>query len=502
MVVEKKDPAMIPTGRDMLSEDRLLWELWLNHGLDDDALRARFRELDEAASGEYLVSNALYGCFEDRLERLAGSEEGSAPPGLTAAIRRMRDGRPVRLTPEVPEGKLLALLTLRPAPGTTLAAECSAAAGRVTSWGALRRAACRANVVPAVVISAAALGIASAFPAAEWASLQEAAEGIARRNERLLDLIRRVLDASAGAGLSPVLLKETALLGDVYGAADRMIGDIDILYAPSEIDESEKVLLGMGYTPFEGIWSRAWYRENHHHLAPLVSAREAVKIEPHMGIWIPSGPSSPIVPEIIAASHPHPTFRAGRPSATHLLFHMLVDLHGNASIGKLGQAADIAALVSAEGGSIEARGLADLSRRTGATPFVEDSLFLLSRIYGDRFIGAVPGMGALLPAKGPALERRLLRSMALANAFGFDPAASDVSLAGARLIHRALLMPGTRLGRVSFVMSSVFGKGKTEEGAGAISMRGNVSRGKAFFRAVTFPFRLAFKAASRPKHRA
>jgi hypothetical protein len=89
--------------------------------------------------------------------------------------------------------------------------------------------------------------------------------------------------------------------------------------------------------------------------------------------------------------------------------------------------------------------------------------------------------------------------MALANVYGFEPGASTISLAGVRLIHRALLMPGNWVGRSAYVVRSVFEENGTEEGAGAISRRDSVGRGKAFFRAVTFPFRLALRAASRPR---
>ncbi len=483
---------------DVIAEDRLLWEFWLNHGLDSESLRRRLDELPPAANGSYLALNALYGCFETALAQLAeaGPSGAARPRAIAEALGRVDEGPHPRVSLDTPEGRLLALLSLRPSEGSEAAAGAVEEASRVTCWAAFVRAAGRSNLVPAVVTALERCGLRERFPEGPLRVLREAAEGIRARNRRLLSLLARLLEAFAARGLSPVLLKETALQGDLYrGEGDRMIGDLDILFPASEVDEAERLLVSMGYTSFEGIWSRAWYREHHHHLAPLVSPSEAVKIEPHTGIWIPTGPSAPVIPEMIAGSRPHPSLRARRPSTTHLLFHLLVDLHGNASVGKLGQAADAAGLLQAEGKHIDTGALTDLARRTGAIPFIEDSLFILARAYGEEFLDrAAPSLRPLRAAGTPTLERRVLRRLALSTLCGFEPRASTLSLAGLRLVHKALLRPSGRTARAAFLIRSAFGSSGGEEGMGALARQTRATRAGMLARAAVFPFRFAFRA--------
>ncbi|MBI3448590.1 MAG: nucleotidyltransferase family protein [Acidobacteria bacterium] len=475
------------SAQDVLGEDRLLWEFWLHHGYEAEGLRARLRELPPDANGDYLAANSLYGCFEEGLLDLLSTESAGS---LLPAARRVAEGPAPRVTLDDPEGKLLALVSLRPERGRAIAE----AASRVRSWPAFHRAVGRANLVTAAA-PALALG-GDAVDAGTREALTRAAAGIRARNERLLDLLSRLLDAFAAAGLTPILLKETALQQLAFtGPGDRMIGDLDILFADSEVDAADRILESMGYASFEGIWSRAWYREHHHHLAPRVSAAEAVKIEPHTGIWIPSGSCAPILPEMIAASRPHPRLRARRPAPAHILFHLLIDIHGNVSIGKMYQVADVAALLRVEGREIDPSVLTDLAQRTGATAFLEDSLFVLARAYGEAFIaGSCPGLERLIPRRRPTLEHAGLRRLALMNLCGFEPSASPLSIAGIRLLHKTLLRPGGRSGRVAFLLRALSGGEGESEGMGDIARRSRNSRAGQLARAATFPFRAAYRA--------
>ncbi len=483
---------------DVLAEDRLLWEFWLNHGLDPEALRGRFRELPPEANGAYLAANALYGGFESGLRRLVEAERAMAPSGveIQSVLRGFLDGPAVRVTPDGPEGRLLAALSTRPEQGGPEARRAEEAARGVRSWPAFLRAACRSNLVLPVAESLESCAPEGSVPEEIRHGLERAATGIRDRNRRLLGLLSRLLQAYEAAGVSAVLLKESALLLDVYaGEGDRMIGDLDLLFASADVDRAEKVLVEMGYVPFEGIWSRAWYRAHHHHLAPLVSAAEAVKIEPHTGIWIPTGSSAPIIPEMIAASSPHPALSARKPAATHLLFQMLVDLHGNASIGKLGQMADLVALLRAAGSEVDAALLSDLARRTGSLPWVQDSLWLITEVYGRELLEEhAAGLRALAEGGPPSAERRLLRRVARANLFGFEPGASSLSVAGVRLVHRALMHPGGRLARAGFLLRSALGLSREEAGAGPLARQDRSSPIRHVGRAITFPVRIVAQA--------
>jgi hypothetical protein len=483
---------------DVLAEDRLLWEFWLNHGLDHEALRKRFRELPPEANGEYLAGNALYGGFESGFRRLVEAERAMAPSGveIQSVLRGFLEAPAVRVTPDVPEGRLLAALSTRSEPGGPEARRTEEASRGVRSWPAFLRAACRSNLVLPVADSLQRCAPEGIVPEGIRHGLERAASGIRERNRRLLALLRRLLEAYESSGVSVVLLKESALLLDVYaGEGDRMIGDLDLLFASPEVDKAEKVLVEMGYTPFEGIWSRAWYRNHHHHLAPLVSATEAVKIEPHTGIWIPTGSSAPIIPEMIAASSPHPALAARKPAATHLLFQMLVDLHGNASIGKLGQMGDVVALLRAAGSEVDAALLSDLARRTGSLPWVQDALYLITEVHGREMLERhAPGLRALQEGGPLSAERRFLRRVARANLFGFEPGASTLSVAGVRLVHRALMHPGGRLARAGFLLRSALGLRREEAGAGPLARQARSSSIRHLGRAITFPVRILAQA--------
>lgn len=484
---------MHPT-EEVLAEDRLLWEFWLNHGLDGEALRRRWSDLPEGANGDYLASNSLYGGFEEGLLRLARESRALNAAGvdLEREIRSFLQEATGQGEAWGAEARLLSALSLQPAPGGPEAEEAAARAGEVRAWGRFLRAACRSNLVLPVARSLEDPEISARFPERARTGLIRAAEGIRSRNERLLELLRRILDAYAAAGLNPMLLKESALFLDLYPeAGDRMVGDLDLLFPGSEIDPAEKLLIDLGYVPFEGIWSRAWYRAHHHHLAPLVSAGEAVKIEPHQGIWIPTGSSSPIIPEILAASGPHPALPARRPSATHLAFHLLIDFHGNASIGKLGQMSDAARFLRERGAEVDTAGITDLARRTGSLPFLQDSLHLMRTVYGAGFMAAAaPGLAGLAGEEPVSLERRMLRRLALRNLPGFEPETNLLSVAGVRLLHKALIRPGSRLSRIGYVLRSlVAGKG-AEEGAGPLARRSQGSVAHRAIRLVTSPFRI------------
>jgi len=488
------------TPSDHLAEDRLLWEFWLNHGTDAVALRARLEELPADANGAYLVGNALYGGFEGALAKLLERERERLPAGsrLPEEVGFFLEGDPAA-GPASPEGRFLVLLAQRPAPGTARFEEAKTAARRVSSWRGFARAACRANLIPAVASALAQPPLAEAVPAAEREALARAAAGIEARNRRMLARLASLLEAFAEAGLSPVLLKETALLLDVYpGEGDRMIGDMDILFSASEIDRAEEILLARGYRSFEGIWSRAWYREHHHHIAPLVSSEEGIKIEPHLGIWIPRSSSKSIIPEMIAAAKPHPRLRALAPAPEHVLFHLLVDIHGNVSIGKLGQLADIVALLAAKGPGIDTTRVADFARRTGALPFVRDSLALLSKACGPGYLSErAPGLATILAERKPTLDRKLLHALAFSNLCGFEPRGRALSVAGVRLLHKTLILPGGHAARISFFLKALLGMEKDEEGTGHVTRRAEGSRAQQIARILTFPFRAAARVLRR-----
>jgi hypothetical protein len=68
----------------------------------------------------------------------------------------------------------------------------------------------------------------------------------------------------------------------------RPYNDYDILIPASKTQRAEAILIGLGYKPDESEYSREWYRENHHHLAPLVHPTY-LAVELHQGLVTPTG---------------------------------------------------------------------------------------------------------------------------------------------------------------------------------------------------------------------
>jgi hypothetical protein len=87
-----------------------------------------------------------------------------------------------------------------------------------------------------------------------------------RREAMLWDLERdRVIHVLARQGVTPVLLKGSALRERVYGdPTERSMGDLDLLVAPEELDRSVAALREAGYAPDREEWIEK-YRQHHFH---------------------------------------------------------------------------------------------------------------------------------------------------------------------------------------------------------------------------------------------
>ena len=87
-----------------------------------------------------------------------------------------------------------------------------------------------------------------------------------RREAMLWDLERdRVIHLLARRGVTPVLLKGSALRESVYGdPTERSMGDLDLLVTPDELDRSVAALREAGYVPDREEWIEK-YRQHHFH---------------------------------------------------------------------------------------------------------------------------------------------------------------------------------------------------------------------------------------------
>lgn len=493
--------AATSTGPDVLAEDRLLWEFWLNHGLEAVSLRERIRELPLAANGSYMVMNALYGGFEEGLLRSLAAQEvqGGCARAVVAMVARVVEAPAGRIDRASPEGQLLGLLSLWPAEGSDLARRAREAASRVTRWPALVRAAGRANLAACVAAGIRSAGLAEAVPAPWGRVLETAAAGIRSRSRRILPLVEELTKSLAERGVRCCLLKESALIGEEYPEpGQRLMGDVDILVAPEDLPAVAELMEARGHRPFEGIWSAQWYRRHHHHEAPQVSAAQATKVEPHTGIWIPGESGVPVSGEMIETARPHRAFRALRPEATFMCFHLLVDLHGGASLGKLGQISDLMKLLDEEGRQVDGSRLRDLGERTGSLSWLEDSVRLVASLHGRELLEErAPALRGLGSGRPPGAVRRLRLRLARDHVFGFEPRASALSVASVKLLHKSLMRPGGLLAAASFFFGALLAGGTGGSGAGEIARRSRGSLVGRLARLATFPFRATWRMVTR-----
>jgi putative nucleotidyltransferase-like protein len=102
-----------------------------------------------------------------------------------------------------------------------------------------------------------------------------------------------ILTALVGAGIDTLMLKGHALGQMLYDHLSlRPYGDFDILIRVEQLKAAEQQMAALGYTPDESQYPDAWYRENHHHLAPYIRAG-SLSVEIHWNL-VESKVSNPI----------------------------------------------------------------------------------------------------------------------------------------------------------------------------------------------------------------
>lgn len=480
----KRGSTMTAILPDVLAEDRLLWQFWINKGMEEGPLGERLAALDASANWDYVAGNALYGGFEEEL--LVALRAGAArlPDGFLARLGAEVRGSRTPVLPGTPEGRLL-ILTASPRMTGPEEGEARGLAGGRLDWEALVQAAARANLTLAVQHNLSRLGLDTRMPSGLAEILSARARGIAARNRRMMALLDDVVVMLKQEGMRPLLLKESALALTHYGNGRlRMIGDIDLLLPEEGLDRVATLLVGKGYHQTEVLWSREHYREKHHHIAPLVQADLGVKIEPHRTIALPVAEPSGFIESLAG--------RAVRADA-HLwcftpadtLFHLALDLWSGAFLGKMGQACDAREVVRQ--GGVDWPLLEEAARAAGAEAHLALSLGLLR----DLDAPVPPEVIARLEAaRRPPFAAGALRRMAWRNLFGYVRARRTLTRAGEKLRFLALMQPGGRARRMAFVLRRYLYVGAPpEEGIGHIARRVRPTTRQALARLATLPVR-------------
>jgi hypothetical protein len=158
----------------------------------------------------------------------------------------------------------------------------------------------------------------------------------------LRDLEReRVLHALHRQGISPVLLKGSALREVVYHeSTERSMGDLDLLVAPSEIDGALSALRGAGYASDPPEVMEA-YRLHHFHY--LLTHPRGFIVELHWALSEPLPPAGLNQKEFLTratTSHRGNNLPVRVPSPEDLLLHV-VSQNADDAFGLLRRVADL-----------------------------------------------------------------------------------------------------------------------------------------------------------------
>lgn len=470
---------------DVIPEDRLLWQFWVNKGMRPEALARRVAELPERTNWDYLAGNALYGGFEAELLRALSSpgSGGRTPAGFLDRLARDVAGSREPVTASTPEGRLLVLCA---SPRMTREEEREAAglAAGPIAWEALVQAAGRGNLTLAVDHNMRRLGLEHRLPGELAATLGARARGIAARNRRLTKLIDETTAMLAEAGIHHLLLKETALTLTHYGNGRyRMIGDIDLLFAMPDLDRVVGMLESRGFESMEVLWTKEHYLRRHHHVAPLVHSDLAAKIEPHRTIRLPVEEPPGLV-DAMARRAVRMDARLWCFTPADTLFHLCVDLFGAAFIGKIGQACDAREVIRQ--GGVEWALVERTAREAGAEAHMAFSLRLLAELDAP-----VPGdvLARLEAARRPVFDAKRLGRMARKNLFGHVRSRSWMTRPAETLIFTSLMRPGGWSSRFVFLIRRYLQIDAPAEGIGELARAARPTAWQAFGRLLSAPLR-------------
>jgi len=183
-------------------------------------------------------------------------------------------------------------------------------------------------------------------------------ETAARTMYRTVEVARAV-EALGAVGIELMLLKGAALVATVYAdAATRPMVDVDILVREADLHRADETIRGLGYSPqvaVEGRMGEKLRRGAAHQLAGLVSADRLVVFEIHRHIFADAKAGRFDIGRLWDRAEASAS-GALLPCPEHLLLHVAEHFmynRFNRSEGALGQLADIAAVVTAQGHELD-----------------------------------------------------------------------------------------------------------------------------------------------------
>src|SRR5687767_2103864 len=148
-------------------------------------------------------------------------------------------------------------------------------------WQLFLRTAQRHEMLPVAYLTLSETGV-SAVPPTVISWLRRSFQETTWRNTLLAGELSRVLEMLASHGIDAVPFKGPVLAALAYeNVAMRQFGDLDLLVQPHERTRTRELLLGDGYTMYDG-WSHV-HELNHEYT--LVSTRGGVRVDVHWKLF-------------------------------------------------------------------------------------------------------------------------------------------------------------------------------------------------------------------------
>lgn len=195
----------------------------------------------------------------------------------------------------------------------------------------------------------------------------------ARRNAIIADALFAVNGVLTRGGVRPIFLKGAASLvtGLYDDPGERMMGDVDVLIAPKDIDAAERLLRTAGYV-FGSPDEHGAEAADFHHLPMAIHPDTGVGIELHRSLVTRENrtllPADPVLARAIDVSWRGRSFAVSCATdrAIHNIVHdQLQDRGAKRGVGSLRQLRELARLASREGDAIDWREIETRFSRAG-----------------------------------------------------------------------------------------------------------------------------------------